>query len=138
MQCSTTLTATVVPAGRRVQATGAVRPAPSGSRIPLLPRRGATSRLARSGEQRSGAPPAGLGLDGEPPGSRMQVSRGVGGRNVGHHDTRDRGAEGGIKRPRLSLGDALAFGSKRCSLHVQASARGTDAERASRFEGPGG
>ena len=60
-----------------------------GSRIPSLPRRGATSRLARSGEQRSGAPHAVLGLDGEPPGSRVSLSRGGGGRNVGHQDMRD-------------------------------------------------
>jgi hypothetical protein len=84
---------------RRVQATGTVRPAPSGSRIPLLPRRGATSRLARSGEQRSGAPHEVLGLDGEPPDGR--VPRAVAWAD-GTLATRRRvhtGAEGGTKRP---------------------------------------
>ena len=41
-------------------------------------------------------------------------------------------------RPRLSLGDLHAIGDTIHPLHVQASARGTDAERASWFEGPGG
>ncbi len=63
------------------------------------------------GTERSGAPPGGLGLDGEPPGSRVPLSRGVGGRNIGHQDTRDQGAEGGTKRPFCSQDDSLAVGT---------------------------
>ena len=59
-----------------------------------------------------------LGLDGEPPGSRVQLSRGVGGRNVGQQDTRDQGAEGGTKRPLCSLDDTHAIGD---TLHSSIS-----------------
>ena len=55
-----------------------------------------------------------------------------------HTSGRPASAEGGTTRPRCSLGDSYATGSKCCLIHIQASARGTDAERASRFEGPGG
>ena len=54
---------------RRVQAARTVRPAPPRSGILSAPQRAPASRLARSGEQRSGAPHAVLGLDDKPRGA---------------------------------------------------------------------
>ena len=86
--------------------------------------------------QRSGAPPAGLGLDGEPLGSRVRVSRGGGGPTVvtGRAPGR-RGRHKAAKNTRQAIPLPL---TRAFFFALQASARGTDAERASQFRGPGG
>jgi hypothetical protein len=57
--------------GRRAPSPGRSDGAASSAEIgdSAAPQRAKTSRLARSGEQRSGAPPVGLGLDDKPRGA---------------------------------------------------------------------
>jgi hypothetical protein len=124
---------------RRVQATGSVRPAPPGSANPLPSRRGATSRPhERSGGQRNGASaPAGCSLDGEPPDGRVQRAEAWADADLALTTRAQAGAEGGRKRPRTPARRLCAFGARSHTV-FQASARGTDAERARHVQRAGG